>query len=151
MNYPTFFFLLAILLSPCADVLADPWGLLFTTPDERARLDSGQTETVPSASNSSGGNIPENTVQPAQLTGTLTSNRGKRMAWINGSPAGRDVRVIGAGRVQLRTPSSNNPLLIKSGQRFDPRTGEIVEGYTVPPATETTTAQTGMDTADTPM
>lgn len=151
MKTPTLFISLVILLSPCTTVLADPWGLLFTTPDERARLDSGQAESVPSASSRSGRTKQQNSDQSVRVTGTLTSSRGKRTAWLNGKPAGSDVRVLGAGRVQLPAPSSNTTILIKSGQRFNPQTGEIAEGYTAPPETEYTTAQTGTDTADAPM
>ncbi|TCK16862.1 hypothetical protein DFR30_0081 [Thiogranum longum] len=151
MRYSNLALSLIFLLTPCATALADPWGLLFTTPNQRARLDSGQAEPAPSASSSSGGSRQESAVEPIQLTGTLTSNRGKRTAWINGKPASRDVRVLGAGRVQLYTPSSESPLLIKSGQRLNPQTGEIVEGYTAPPEAVNATAQTETDTADAPM
>lgn len=151
MKSSTLFISLVILLSPCTTVLADPWGLLFTTPGERARLDSGQAESVPSASSSSGGTKQAHPVQSVRVTGTLTSSRGKRTAWLNGKPAGSDVRVLGAGHVQFRPASSNTPLLIKSGQRFDPQTGEIVEGYTVAPVAENTPAQSLTDTPDAPM
>ncbi len=151
MRYSNLAISLILLLAPAAGALADPWGLLFTSPGQRARLDSGQAQPAPSASSSSGGSSRERAALPVKLTGTLTSNRGKRVAWINGKPASRDVRVLGAGQVQLYTPSSESPLLIKSGQQINPRTGEIIEGYAAAPETAGTTAQTETDTADAPM
>ena len=143
------------LLTAWTTLYADPWGQLFTTPVQRAQLDSGKPAPVKtdSATESGSGSSSQGTVVEAiQLTGTLTNSRGTGTVWLNGKPVTQGVRVLGAGRVQLQIYTSKHPHLLKSGQLIYPQSGEIVEGYTTSPVTQTdTTPQAGMESADMPM
>jgi len=119
---------LICLAVPWTSLRADPWGHLFTTPLQRAQIDSGQATPVNT------GNVSNDTqqtpsIKPLQLTGTLTSSRGHHTVWLNGKPVTQGVRLLGAGRVQLRVTSAERPRQMKSGQLLYPQTGKIVEGY----------------------
>lgn len=142
---------LICLTTPWTTLHADPWGRLFTTPSQRAQLDSGQTEAANTGNSS--GDAPQNaTIEPIRLTGTLTGSRGKQAVWLNGKPVTQGVRVLGAGQVHLRVTPADKPRLMKSGQLLDPQTGEIIEGYAVPRSSPTDiTTQTEPDPADAPM
>lgn len=136
---------------------ADPWGRLFTTPAQRAQLDNGQS--VPVSADDSSGDAPQAAAtQPIQLTGTLTSSRGNHTVWLNGEPVTQGVRVLGAGRVQLRVTSAPDARLMKSGQLLYPQSGEIVEGYAASQSVPTdaaaptaATMQTEPESAEAPM
>lgn len=145
---------LIFLTIPWTTLQADPWGQLFTSPAQRAQLDSGQAAPV-KTDDSSGNTAQAGSLQPIQVTGTLTSSRGKRVVWLNGKPVTQGVRVLGAGRVELHVTSDTDHRLVKSGQLLYPQTGEIVEGYAALPASPVDvteqTAQTEMGSADAPM
>lgn len=136
---------------------ADQWGHLFTTPAQRAQLDSSRSAPVTTDDGSN--DAPQAAaLQPIQLTGTLTSSRGKRTVWLNGKPVTQGVRVLDAGRVQLRITSTDDARLMKSGQLLYPQSGEIVEGYaaaqSAPAETNVqtdTTAHSETDSANAPM
>ena len=119
---------LICLAAPWTSLRADPWGHLFTTPLQRAQLDSGQAAPV-NTSNASNDTQQTPSIKPLQLTGTLTSSRGHHTVWLNGKPVTQGVRLLGAGRVQLRVTSAEHPRLMKSGQLLYPQTGKIVEAY----------------------
>jgi len=114
--------------APWTMLQADPWGRLFTTPLQRAQLDSGQVAPV-NTGNASNDTPQTPSIKPLQLTGTLTSSSGKHTVWLNGKPVKHGVRLLGAGRVQLRVTSAERPRLMKSGQLLYPQTGKVVEGY----------------------
>jgi len=139
------------LIAPWSTLHADAWGRLFTTQIQRAQLDSGQTAPKVSG-NSSSESSQAAAIKPIQLTGTLTSSHGKRTVWLNGKPVTQGVRILGAGRVQLRITSADDSRLMKSGQLIYPQSGEIVEGYSISnPSPTDTTMQTEMESADVPM
>ncbi len=139
------------LATPWATLHADPWGRLFTTPVQRAQLDSGQT--APAKTDDSTSDTPQPGVtERIRLTGTLTSSRGTRTAWLNGKPVTQGVRVLGPGRVQLSAPAADKRRLLKSGQLLYPQTGEIVEGYAAPQvAPGDAGVQTETESAQAPM
>jgi len=140
-----------VLTTPWATLQADPWGRLFTTPLQRAQLDSGQTAPVKTDDEASQSPQPA-AIERIRLTGTLTSSRGTRTAWLNGKPVSQGVRVLGPGQVQLSTPAAGKHRLLKSGQLLYPQTGEIVEGYATPQvAPADAGAQTEAESAQAPM
>ncbi|VAW78156.1 hypothetical protein MNBD_GAMMA15-1186 [hydrothermal vent metagenome] len=142
---------LVCLSVPWTPLSADPWGRLFTTPIQRAQLDNGQI-TPTDTEDASGEAHQAARLLPIQLTGTLTSSRGKQTVWLNGKPAPKSVRVLGAGRVQLRAPSTDTLHFMKSGQLLYPQTGEIVEGYIAAQAEPDDNAlQAESESADVPM
>jgi len=129
-----FTFWLSCLLIPLSTAHADPWGRLFTTPAQRSQLDAGQvvnSQVSQPSDNDSQAIAP----RPIRITGTLTSSSGKHTVWLNGKPARQGVRVLEAGRVQLRVTSSASPRRMKSGQLLYPKTGKVVEGYAARPST----------------
>jgi len=125
---------LIFLAMPFTVLHADPWGRLFTTPVQRAQLDSGQAALV-NADDSSDNASKAAALLPVRVTGTLTSSNGKRIVWLNGKPVTKGVRVLGPGRVELHATSSTDHRLVKSGQLLYPQSGEIVEGYAALPST----------------
>jgi len=143
------------LVMPWASLHADSWGQLFTTPTQRAQLDSEQTtpvNTIGSSNPGSSGTSQAPAIETIQLTGTITSSRGTHTVWLNGKPVTQGVRVLGPGRVQLNVNTSDHPHLMKSGQLIYPQSGEIVEGYANRQSSQATvTVQTGTESADTPM
>jgi hypothetical protein len=115
----------------------DPYGLMFTTPEQRSRLDNrfdgsdGKDTTAPA-------NRPSDALAPQslKLNGTLISNTGRKEVWINGRPqvtaatgAAADIRVLGPDVVQVRPSPTARPRQMKPGQVMDTASGEIREAY----------------------
>jgi hypothetical protein len=116
----------------------DPYGLLFTTPAQRAQLDNRfNTGTGHNAGSATG--VSEAAQAPRSLTlnGTLISNTGRQEVWINGhrqltaaSGTAPAVRVLGPDVVQVRPTPSAKSRPMKPGQVMDTTTGAIREAYT---------------------
>lgn len=128
---------LSVLICGPGYAARDPYGLLFTTPGERAQLDSrfaagggdDQASAAPVAEES-------RAPRPLKLNGTLTSSAGKKEAWINGelqlstgSKQTARIRVLDSDRVQVRASLSGAVRNMKPGQVLDPETGKISEAY----------------------
>lgn len=125
------------LLSACAQASGDSYGLLFTTPDQRARLDNRFN------SHSNGSGFKADTVsserqaaQPIILNGTLISSTGKKEVWINGESqlaAGDfktgNIRLLDVNKVRIKPSTSGQAHDMKPGQILDPNTGTVSEAF----------------------
>lgn len=128
----------ALCLLTCTGAFGrDPYGLLLTTPEQRAQLDNRfNTDSGDAAGGTPG--VPAEARAPRSLTlnGTLLSNTGKREVWINGrrqltaaSGSGPAVRLIGPDVVQVRPSASATSRPMKPGQIMDTTTGAVREAY----------------------
>ncbi len=114
-------------------VAADDLGRLFSTPEERARIDNLRAGIVSATETGD-----TETVDQLLLNGTLTGSNGKRLAWINGrvtaaDDAGADTTLLYDGRVRLRWRGGEIARDLKPGQVVDKVTGEVFEVYNRPP------------------
>ena len=79
MNYVKLTSALFALLATCAQADKDPYGLLFTTPDQRAQLDNRFNSHAASNDSQPGTVSGEQLVaHPLKLNGTLISSSGKK-------------------------------------------------------------------------
>ena len=134
----------------------DPYGRLFTTPDQRARLDNrfdGQGTGNASAPGIAGNDHQD--TRPLKLNGTLTSSIGKQEVWINGERQlasgerkSSNVRLLKAGSVRVKPSVSGQAHDMKPGQVLDPNTGKVIEAYQQ--ASTVNNLSQGEDGADTP-
>jgi len=118
--------------SACGD---DPYGLLFTTPAQRAQLDNRFNGRDAGASDAAdtGGAEPQ-AAASLRLNGTLISNTGRKEVWINGqrqlaTGSAANVWVLGPDNIQVRRTPSARPQAMKPGQVMDATTGKISEAY----------------------
>jgi len=137
VNHQAYSIALLALASICAHAGNDPYGLLFTTPDQRARLDNRFTGGNDISAPQSGETGAETqVVRPLKLNGTLVSSVGKKEVWINGerqlapgeNQNGR-VRLLNVDRVRIKSAASSRAHDLKPGQVLDPATGNVTEAY----------------------
>jgi hypothetical protein len=132
--------LVASLLLLGADLGAagdDPYGLLFTSPGQRAQLDNRFTQTVNEDGVSATGDAGSSrTARLLKLNGTLISSGGKKEVWINGerqldgsATQTSGIRVLSTDTVKVRSSVSGVPHDMKPGQILDADTGLVSEAY----------------------
>lgn len=137
MRHLTLSVCLFTLISAGVQASDDPYGLLFTTPDERLRLDNRFSDHGGSNGSQAGAAHTEpQSTRPLKVNGTLVSSVGKKEVWINGKSqfapgddSGGHVRLLNAGRVRLKPSSSGKAHDMKPGQILDPNTGAVSEAY----------------------
>ncbi len=120
-----------------SNILADEFGTLFTTAEQRAKLDSGVRDTGPVTGDATGGTAPSaKTFRPLKLNGTLISRSGRKEVWINGQPEIHNnkhkysrVNLGRNGNVHFKPSAASVPRLMKPGQVYDPQTGTVHESY----------------------
>ena len=141
MTRPALAVFLVTVVSTGVQAEPDPYGLLFTTPEQRARLDNrfngaavGDTESQADAAG-----VEPRAAPPLKINGTLVSSGGKKQVWINGESrigpvqdSGGLVQLLNAIRVRVR-PTTHE---LKPGQVLDPNTGSVSEVYQLAPAPE---------------
>lgn len=129
-------------------ILADNFGKLFTSPEERAYLDGLRREFL-EKTESEGFDIQAEAIPLLQqdeqqqnteftLEGLVTNQNGTRAIWLNGSailendlPA--DVRLVRQNNLDyLQIRSEATAHYIKTGQTIDLETGEIWEAFEEP-------------------
>lgn len=126
--------LLAMLTS---NLPADDFGTLFTTAEQRAKLDKGAGDITPAIEGGAGGIAQAAEVpQPFKLNGTLIGKSGKKEVWINGQPQIHSskrrrtrVNLVRNGSVHFKPSAAGVPRLMKPGQVYDPQTGTVSESY----------------------
>ena len=126
--------LLAMLTSGLA---ADEFGTLFTTAEQRAKLDKGAGNTAPATEGGAGGTAQAAIApQPLKLNGTLIGRSGKKEVWINGQPEIHNskrrhprVNLVRNGSVHFKPSANGVSRLMKPGQVYDPQTGTVSESY----------------------
>jgi len=132
--------LLAMLTS---NLPADEFGTLFTTAEQRARLDIGVGDTAPATEGGAGGTAQAaEAPQPFKLNGTLIGRSGKKEVWINGQPQIHNskrrhprVNLVRSGSVHFKPAAGGVSRLMKPGQVYDPQTGTVRESYQRAPST----------------
>jgi hypothetical protein len=124
-----------LLISTVSAAVDDPYGLLFTSPGQRAQLDN-RFASAASEDQAPAGAVAGQTDRLLKLNGTLISNAGKKQVWINGerqldssANQGAGIRLLGSARVQIRSSGSSAPHELKPGQILDPDTGSVTEAY----------------------
>lgn len=145
-------FVLLVTVTATASAAAD-LGRLFFTPAQRAQLDvlRERHQRLGAAAEARQSPLP----QTITINGVVTSSDGKSTVWINNQPvaggepaAGVDLIHSGSGHVTLRLPDSHQEVTVKVGERLNPQTGDVTEGYEwsgslVPPeGTDSTTGTT---------
>ena len=107
-------------------------GILFTTPAERSKIDSGKSSYVPQ--------FTSRQVAPTsvKVDGAIIRSKGKNTVWINGNKTSGN-RIVGGIKVFAASMSKNNlkvPVLvdgrtvrIKPGQSWSEETDSIIDSY----------------------
>lgn len=126
--------LTTVLASPAS---AESFGTLFTTPEQRAQLDSAMVAAhSPHMTSDNSEPLAAVNMQSIRLDGILVSSRGKKELWINGqptssgTPTGIQQALIGNhGRATIHLDHASTSHSMKPGQLYLPATGEIRETY----------------------
>ena len=118
------------------------FGRLFSSPEERSRLDALRERGEPHAPPA-----PAARVQPAPLSrltvnGVVMRDKGPDFVWINGERVSRDERTQGGirgrgeagARVRVTLPHGAGVVRLKAGQRVNLLTGAIRDAYETDPA-----------------
>jgi|GEM_PF-1773782 len=143
--------LFLVLLAGSVHADDDPYGLLFTTPDQRARLDNRFSANAGDDTRGDAEQLQSEpqVMRPLKLNGTLVSSVGKKEVWINGEgqlapgeARNSRVHLLNSDRVQVKTSLSGPAHDMKPGQVLDPNTGVVSEGYEQASATAATPAPT---------
>ena len=111
---------------------ADTLGRLFTTPQERAALDSKSGIKLANR-----GLDKNEASQQIKLNGTVISSTGKRNFWINGkkhennNPDELHLYLTNSRQVQIDTLNGSQSNIIKPGQVLNLNNGKIYESFTL--------------------
>ncbi|WP_297529033.1 hypothetical protein [Thiohalobacter sp.] len=105
----------------------DDLGRLFTTPEQRGRIEARRQGRVPVET-------PVAVVDRLRVDGIMMSSDGRRRVWINGAGVapdapGSDVSLFRDGWVRLELDAKGTRRDLKPGQVLDRITGEVREGY----------------------
>ena len=115
---------------------ASPLGRLFTTPEERDRLDAARHSPNFQMPFDTGESVPF--VEDLTLDGVVVRSSGNNASWINGSrifegEASREgVRVetaAGGGALRVRLLRGQDAIELKPGQTIDVTTRSVLEGF----------------------
>lgn len=102
-------------------------GRIFFAPQERAALDALRHNVAAPGVRATSG--------PVTVNGLVTSSRGARTVWINGTPQHQSEPITapkkrGApGEITVKLPDSTRIHSLKAGQTLTPGSGGIREGY----------------------
>ena len=127
-------------------IAADPLGRLFSTPEERARLDAIRNdpdfgkpppveqvvEVAPAPDSPAAPRVPE-----VEVSGVVMRADGRNTAWINGhevaagepSPEGVRVYVRRDGDVRIELPEGDETVPLKPGQKIDVLSGAVADAW----------------------
>lgn len=113
------------LLAPGGIAAAADLGRLFTTPEQRAKMD----DALPAAS-AAGVGVNDTGTQ-FRLNGVMRGSDGRQAIWLNERQlAPGDTAVLTHdGRVRLQWDAGRSSRLVKPGQRVDKATGRLYEPY----------------------
>ncbi len=105
----------------------DDLGRLFTTPEQRARIEARRQGRAPVET-------PVAVVDRLRVDGIMISSDGRRRVWINGAGVapdapGSEVSLFRDGRVRLELDAKGTRRDLRPGQVLDRITGEVHEGY----------------------
>ena len=139
MNGTKVLLLTGLLMSTHVVADYDTYGLLFTNPDQRSRLDKRFETNGIEASAQTGSEHADGQAaasQPLRLNGTLVSSVGRKQVWINGRGQmttgvnqTAQVRLLNLHKVEVKAAASGVTHTLKPGQILDPSTGHVSEAY----------------------
>lgn len=110
---------------------AQSLGRLFSSPEQRARLDAQRSGPPTAAAAQAAPPPPPPPGPPVQLDGLVQRSSGRSTVWLNRTPQQEPYNQLAAsGRLTL-TLSSGQVVVLKPGQQYDPASGTVVEA---PPA-----------------
>ncbi len=121
-----------VLLTPFSASRADSLGRLFTTPQERASLDSKSGIKLANRNTAQ-----SKASQHIKLNGTVTSSTGKRNFWVNGkkhsnkNPDEPRVHLTKSRQIQIDTPYRSKSAIIKPGQVLNLGNGQVYEAFMI--------------------
>jgi hypothetical protein len=103
-------------------------GRLFSSPEERARLDAGRSGTPPAvAVQVAPPPPPPPPGPPMELNGLVQRSSGRSTVWLNQAPQQEPYnQVSGASQLTLRL-SNGQVVVLKPGQQYDPASGTVME------------------------
>jgi hypothetical protein len=129
------FFLMAILLLPCAQAEDFPLGRLFMPPEKREELNifrlQGEEPMIEQPKEA-----PPPPPNYIQFNGLIIRSDGQRTAWINGkqqAPAGVkvDLQAIKDNALPVYIVNGGDTVSLKPGQRLDTISGQRSENFNV--------------------
>jgi hypothetical protein len=138
-------FALLVLLGASASAAESRPGLgrLFTTPAERAEIDSARRRPPPAASSQGAASGASPSAASVTVNGLISRSDGRRVVWINGAKVddggvtAAGVRVLfdraTAAGVPLLLPGRPLPIVLKPGQTYATHNGAQRDAYAVPP------------------
>lgn len=103
-------------------------GRLFSSPEERTRLDAARSGTPPAgAVQVPPPPPPPPPAPPMELNGLVQRSSGRSTVWLNRAPQQEPHnQVSGASQLTLRL-SNGQVVLLKPGQQYDPASGTVME------------------------
>ena len=117
-------------------------GRMFTTPEERNILDKMRQDIEKEASQQkrmAEGPKPIRRASPLRVDGLVVRRDGQSTVWVDGRPVsslkGREQGIqIESGQVEpaevsVRLPDKAEPVHLRPGQRYNPRTGQVTESF----------------------
>ena len=136
--------LLPALLMASTAVADDRIGRLFSTPDDRAKLDilrSGLVKKmVLSEPDGEGGESGLQPAEPLYFNGLIQRSDGRTILWVNGQRmdkrGGSDELTLHSradrqNRVKLRLKKEQRTIQLKPGQAWDPTVKQVVEHFRI--------------------
>jgi hypothetical protein len=119
---------------------ADELGRLFTTPKERAVLNTLREHYDPKRQDHievQQPKIPVETPNQLELNGVVERSDGKNTAWVNGkntiNKKQKGIHInshnMSANNVQIRITNPNRSVTMKPGEIYNPESGRIQDSY----------------------
>lgn len=132
MNCTSLLTVAALAASTLAQAQAPQLGRLFSSPQERARLDAQRSGPPPAATvQAAPPPAPPPPGPPMELNGLVQRSSGRSTAWLNQAPQQEPHNQLAPGG-QLTLRLANGQLvMLKPGQQYDPASGAVLEA---PPA-----------------
>ncbi len=167
-KWPDIFLLWMLVLASVAGPLqAAPdadFGRLFSTPQERSRLDSLRQnralQTARPQTGSPAAPVAAEMPEPVTMQGYVKRSDGATTLWINNQPvqensaldqveigrltSQKNATRNGSDSLHIRIPATGKQVRLKAGQVYAPETGQVVEQKLLEKAKQLELEQTGM-------
>ncbi len=116
-------------------------GRMFTTPEERNILDKMRQDIEKEAIQERMAEGPKTRrrASPLRVDGLVVRRDGQSTVWVDGRPVsslkGREqgIRIesghVEPAEVSVRLPDEAEPVHLRPGQRYNPRTGQVTESF----------------------
>lgn len=120
----------------------DNLGRLFTTPEQRERIDEARFGEHAPVSSPDAVMTQYTERELWVFNGVLVGGDGHHEVWINGRRKEKGVTLRLDGAVLLELPASGMPVRLKPGQAVDPLTGQVMEPWELAAQPVPTTEET---------